>query len=130
MSLLDCLFVNNRVFQMLRRMRVSGQPLSRNKHFESFSDGPGRRALTLHRHLLSLERDAQRYGQPDQVGLRAGPREGELVLTTAYERVRLRRHTTLDHEAVALLVEGGLLSPALDQALDAHRAQGQGGGEG
>lgn len=39
-------------------MRLRGEPgFSRNRHFLAFSSPEGRRALRIHRHLRSIERD-------------------------------------------------------------------------
>ncbi len=41
--------------------RLRAEPgFSRNRHFVAFSSAEGRRALRIHRHLLSIERDLTR----------------------------------------------------------------------
>jgi hypothetical protein len=42
-------------------LRLRGEPgFSRNRHFLAFSSEEGRRALRIHRHLRSIERDLSR----------------------------------------------------------------------
>jgi hypothetical protein len=44
------------VERVVRRLR-SEPSFSRNRHFAAFSSAEGRRALRIHRHLRSIERD-------------------------------------------------------------------------
>ena len=61
-----------RALQRLRQDRF----FSRNRHFSALSSSEGRRALRIHRHLRSLERDLA------QAGIEAS-------VTTEAERIRL-----------------------------------------
>jgi hypothetical protein len=47
------------VERVVRRLRAE-PGFSRNRHFLAFSSVEGRRALRIHRHLLSIERDLSR----------------------------------------------------------------------
>jgi hypothetical protein len=47
------------VERVVRRLR-SEPGFSRNRHFATFSSPEGRRALRIHRHLRSIERDLSR----------------------------------------------------------------------
>jgi hypothetical protein len=44
------------VEKIVLRLR-QGEPFSRNRHFHALSSAEGKRALRIHRHVLSIERD-------------------------------------------------------------------------
>jgi hypothetical protein len=51
--------VEDFVQRVVRRLRAE-PGFSRNRHFATFSSPEGRRALRIHRHLRSIERDLSR----------------------------------------------------------------------
>jgi len=54
--------VEDFVQRVVRRLREE-PGFSRNRHFLAFSSPEGRRALRIHRHLRSIERDLSRGSQ-------------------------------------------------------------------
>jgi hypothetical protein len=94
-------------------LRLRERPgFSRNRHFQAFSSPEGRRALRIHRHLRSLERD-----------LLAG-----MAATVAQEahRVRLTLHGRQGRrEAWLTRAEFGLLcdDPAVRAALGSEQPE-------
>jgi hypothetical protein len=72
-----------RLLQRLRQDRA----FSRNRHFQALSSPEGKRALRIHRHLRSLERDLSRDGV-------------NATVTREAERIRLTlRGTRLERTA-------------------------------
>ena len=99
------LTVDDFVARVVQRLREE-PGFSRNRHFLAFSSPEGRRALRIHRHLRSIERDLSRGSQavvdrePQRVRLtlrsRAGvrmawlsPDEFQLLCTSPLVRVAL-----------------------------------------
>jgi hypothetical protein len=97
--------------RVVRRLRE--QPgFSRNRHFLAFASAEGRRALRIHRHLRSIERD-----------LAAG---SEATLTREDDRVRLdlrsrrgARTAYLTFDELRLLSRSAAVRTALGDALAA-----------
>ncbi|RMG19298.1 MAG: hypothetical protein D6729_05725 [Deltaproteobacteria bacterium] len=93
------------VYQIVRRMRAPGQPLSRNKHYATFAQPEGRQALRLHRLLRSLEADLARHGEPSEVRLYSDLRRREVRVEIRFPALGARRTTYLAPEALQLLLE-------------------------
>jgi len=82
------------VERLVERMRQEGR-FSRNRHFAAFSSPEGRRAVRIHRHLRSIERDltggcvAQVERGSERVSLTLACRGGKRVayLTLAEFRI-------------------------------------------
>jgi hypothetical protein len=80
------------VHRLVRQLLDEDQPLSRNRHFDTFDDAVGRRALRVSRHLRALERDilSQRAGGT-RVAVHKEEREGEGVIRLELFGARFRR---------------------------------------
>lgn len=93
--------------RVVRRLREDAG-FSRNRHFQAFSSPEGRRALRIHRHLRSIERDLargcnaslDRAGDRVRLTLRSGsglrtawlsPAEFRILCTSAAVRSALDR---------------------------------------
>ena len=101
-------FVNRLVQELLAPTRA----LSRNRHFDTFDDASGRRALRVSRHLRSLERailaPAERPPQASRE-----ERDGQPVVRLELSAYRVRRVAYLSPEEFGLLLD----LPGVRQAL-------------
>jgi len=102
------------VERVVRRLREE-PGFSRNRHFLAFSSAEGRRALRIHRHLRSIERDLARGS--------------EVTLTGQDDRLRLdlrskggTRTAFLTRDELRLLSTSPLVRAALGEALGAALA--------
>ncbi len=82
------------VERVVRRLR-DGSGLSRNRHFLTFASPEGRKALRIHRHLRSVERDlaravraeVDRGGERVRIDIRTGAGSRSAWLTQAEFRL-------------------------------------------
>jgi hypothetical protein len=65
------------VYRLVERLTNDGPPLSRNRHFHTFSSPEGRSALRIARRIRSVAKDIARAPAPPSLS----PREDELRLT-------------------------------------------------
>jgi hypothetical protein len=96
------------VERVVRRMRQD-RGFSRNRHFLALSSPEGRRAVRLHRHLLSLEADLAR-GLP----VRFEQQEGRVRVLVAYRDGR--RESWLTLAELRILGTNPLVRAALAEA--------------
>ena len=120
--------VHPTTWRMLKALRA-GAPLSRNRHYFLYKDPRARRAIKLHRYLLSLARDVQAHAREVSVSVVDGPVAGEMALRVEMPLVHGRRTAYLSRFELALLAEHAphvarLLSEQLDGADDFEDAAG------
>jgi len=85
------------VRRLVERLFDPAQPLSRNRHFHTFDNAEGRRALRISRRLKALQRDIEachRAGGSARV--RHGEQDGEVTVEVRLERLKTSRVTVLD----------------------------------
>jgi hypothetical protein len=108
--------VEDFIERVVRRLREE-PGFSRNRHFAAFSSPEGRRALRIHRHLRSIERDLARgsiatverdAGDGDRVRITLRSRRGLRVAWLTRAELRL-----LAGSPAARLALGDALGPAL-----------------
>jgi len=110
--------VEDFVARVVRRLRQE-PGFSRNRHFLAFSSPEGKRALRIHRHLRSIERDLSR-GCSARV-----ERSSDRVLVTLRSKSTLRR-AWLSNDEFRILCT----SPLARAALESAREQGAEGWSG
>jgi hypothetical protein len=102
--------------KLIARLSDARRPLSRNRHFHTFANPHGRRALRASRHLRSLARDIlaqSEAGLPIRVE-RAGE-DGSLVRVLLEEtQIKARRTAFLTAGEYEVLLE----DPAVRQVLE------------
>ena len=93
------------VRRLVERLFDPAQPLSRNRHFHTFDNPEGRRALRISRRLKALQRDieaCQRAGGSAKV--RHGEDQaGEMIVEVRLEQLKTSRVTVLDQVEFELL---------------------------
>ena len=99
------------VERVIRRLREE-PGFSRNRHFLAFASAEGRRALRIHRHLRSIERDLARGSEAT-----LSRQEDRLRLDLRSERGRRTAFLTFDE--LRLLSTSPLVRAALGEALGA-----------
>jgi len=108
--------VNHYLLSLVRRLNDAKRPLSRNRHFHTFANAEGRRALRIARRLRSLAheiREQARRGAPIRV--ERVFESGSLVrVLLELVHVRARRVTLLSAAEFELLLEGEGVREALD----------------
>lgn len=92
------------LYKLVERLHHEGRPLSRNKHFHTFEEAGGRRALRIDRHLRDLEAQLARLmARGERPRVRELPARGaQLVISDP--RLLVVRTATLTAEEVALLL--------------------------
>lgn len=97
--------------RLLRRLRDPGNPLSRNRHHETFESPEGRAALRAHRQLRSLERDLDRLEHPE--ALQLCWESNRVRITIEQPGLRLKREAVLEPQAFSLLMRSTRFGPLL-----------------
>lgn len=99
------------VYQLVERLREPDSGLSRNRHFALLASPAGQRALKLHRHLASLEKDLARH---PGARLAVAPHAGGVELRLELPALKATRTARLTAEDVRLVAAGeGPLAEAL-----------------
>lgn len=89
------------VYQLVDRLADPDSGISRNRHFALLSSPAGARARKLFRHLESIERDLERWGDEAQV---TASRDGaETVLRVEIPPLRLVRTARLTDDDLAVV---------------------------
>ena len=91
------------LYKLVRRLHEEARPLSRNKHFHTFTGEAGR-ALRIDRHLRDLEQHLELLrarGQRPRVRSLGG---GAVQLVLPHPTLAVVRTATLSAEDVALLI--------------------------
>jgi hypothetical protein len=102
------------VLKLVEQLVADGQPLSRNRHFDTFDHPAGRRALKVSRQLRSLEREilaSQRAGE--QPVVRREEREGGVVIRLEFARLKASHVAYLTSDEFEIL----LSRPGVREAL-------------
>jgi len=105
------------VRRLVLRLLDPGKPLSRNRHFHTFSTPEGRKALRTTRRLKSLQADilaCRDEGQPARF-LRHVEADGEHRIELLLERINGRRVSLLDEAEFELLLELPGVRPLLEE---------------
>lgn len=95
------------VRRLIQRLLDPARPLSRNRHFHTFSTPEGKKALLTTRRLKSLQADilaCREEGQPARY-IRHQVEDGEHQIELRLERVGGRRVSTLHPAEFELLLE-------------------------
>ena len=108
--------MNRLVYRIVRRLRAPGAPLSRNRHYATFSAPEGRRALRIHRQLESLEADLLDDARPRSVSVERCAESGAVRVQIDLPDVRASRTTWLSREEFDLLLDSPRLGPLLRDA--------------
>ncbi len=106
------------VRRLVRRLNDDTRPLSRNRHFHTFDNDEGRKALRISRRLLSLRKDilaCRAAGEPVRAEAQVGA--GETKIEILLERLKGRRTAVLTDAEYALLLE----LPGVKEALASPR---------
>jgi hypothetical protein len=95
------------VRRLIQRMHDPARPLSRNRHFHTFSTPEGRLALRTSRRLLSLQQDIQACGEESQPArfVRHALGDGRYRIEIILERTNGRRVSFVAEEEFELLLE-------------------------
>lgn len=95
------------VRRLVERLHDPSRPLSRNRHFHTFSTPEGRLALKVHRRLKSLQRDILTCLEEGRTArlLRRVDAEGEYQLELHLERIQGRRVSMLKDAELELLAQ-------------------------
>lgn len=104
------------VRQLVQRMHDPKRPLSRNRHFHTFSTPEGRRAMQMSRRLRSLQRDilsCAEAGQPACISTETLPEGGSRILLRMLA-VHGSRESHLHPDEFELLLELEGVRAALD----------------
>lgn len=105
------------VRRLVRRLNDESRPLSRNRHFHTFDNDEGRKALRISRRLQSLRRDilsCRAAGESVRAAEASG--EGEKKVEIFLERLKGKRTALLTDAEYALLLE----LPGVKEALCAE----------
>ena len=119
------------LYKLVQRLQDSARPLSRNKHFHTFTGDDARRALRIDKHLRDLEAHLTRLRDRggDRPRVRALP-GGGVQLVMGHPKLAVVRTATLCAEEVLLLARHpagawALGEPAPDSQ-DSEPAAGEG----
>ena len=102
---------------LVERLRDAGQPLSRNRHYDTFANPHGRRALRISRHLQSLAKDiveTKQAGGPVRVERQEA--DGQVLVRLEIIALKARRTAFLSAEEFELLLESHGVREALEAA--------------
>lgn len=112
------------LYKLVQRLQDTARPLSRNKHFHTFTGDEARRALRIHKHLRDLEAHlSQLRDRGERPRVRALP-GGGVQLVLGHPTLTVVRTARLTAEEARLLARhpagawalGGLSSPAGEPA--------------
>jgi hypothetical protein len=102
---------------LIEHLSDARRTLSRNRHFYTFANPQGRRALRISRHLQSLARDivtASRSGGPIRV--ERIEENGQVRVLLELEKLKARRTAVLSVDEFKLLLRHEDVREALKQA--------------
>jgi hypothetical protein len=91
------------LYRLVQRLHDEARPLSRNKHFHTFTDPGSQRALRIDRHLRDLEErlaELRELGEPPRVKYLT---DGGVQLVLRHRDMAMVRTATLNAEEVRLL---------------------------
>ena len=91
------------LYRLVQRLHDEARPLSRNKHFHTFTDSDTQRALRIDRHLRDLEErlaDLRERGEPPRVRYLT---DGSVQLVLRHRDLAMVRTATLNAQEVRLL---------------------------
>ncbi|HWE25789.1 MAG TPA: hypothetical protein VG496_17755 [Myxococcales bacterium] len=91
------------LYRLVQRLHDEARPLSRNKHFHTFTDPESQRALRIDRHLRDLEEhltELRERGEPPRVRHLA---DGSVQLVLRHHDLQMVRTATLSAEEARLL---------------------------
>jgi hypothetical protein len=91
------------LYRLVQRLHDEARPLSRNKHFHTFTDPGSQRALRIDRHLRDLEErlaELRELGEPPRVKHLT---DGGVQLVLRHRDMGMVRTATLNAEEVRLL---------------------------
>ena len=92
------------VRRLVQRLFDPAKPLSRNRHFHTFDNPPGKKALTKYKRLQALTLDIERCHKDGGKVTVARVDDGDRVkVDVKLERLRGRRVTTLEEDELVLL---------------------------
>ena len=111
------------VLRLVAQLIDDERPLSRNRHFDTFDDPAGRRALRLSRQLRALEKEILAAHQRDG-GARcvAEEREGAVIIRLEWASLAARRTSYLKPDEFRLLLGRPGVRAALQGASEADLA--------
>lgn len=115
--MLQCTSMDPFVRRLVQRMLDPARPLTRNRHFHTFSTPEGKQALKASRRLQSLQRDilaCRAEGHPARF-VRVEEEEGELRIHLHLERVGGRRTSVLTDDEFELLLDLPGIRPVLEE---------------
>lgn len=92
------------VRRLVERLFDPAQPLSRNRHFHTFDNAEGRRALRISRRLKALQRDiAACHRAGGRARVRHAAQDGAVTVEVRLEQLKTSRVTVLDGVEFELL---------------------------
>jgi hypothetical protein len=118
------------LYRLVQRLHDEARPLSRNKHFHTFTDPGSQRALRIDRHLRDLEErlaELRELGEPPRVKYLT---DGGVQLVLRHHDMAMVRTATLNAQEVRLLTRHpagawALGLPTGDQISAAKARKGQ-----
>jgi len=118
------------LYRLVQRLHDEARPLSRNKHFHTFTDPGSQRALRIDRHLRDLEErlaELRELGEPPRVKYLT---DGGVQLVLRHRDTAMVRTATLNAQEVRLLTRHpagawALGLPTGDQISAAKARKGQ-----
>lgn len=108
--------MKNYLQRLVARLTEAERPLSRNRHFHTFANPHGRKALRISRQLRSLARDIREQAERGEP-IRVEPvvEDGNVVrVLLEYIRLKARRTAFLSPGEFQLLLEAEGVREALD----------------
>lgn len=92
------------ICKLVERLFDPSQPLSRNRHFHTFDNPQGRKALSMYRRLKALKLDVERcHRDGGKISLQRTATNDEVRIELTLDKVRGRRTTVLDEDELRLL---------------------------
>ena len=117
------------LYRLVQRLHDEARPLSRNRHYHSFTGGEARRALRIDKHLRDLELHlAQLQKQGERPRVRSLP-GGGVQLVLQHPRLAVVRTATLSAEEVSLLRQNLAGAWALEPLSSLKESSGQSSGQ-
>src|SRR5262245_28192323 len=106
------------VRRLIQRLHHPSGPLSRNRHFHTFSTPEGQRALQVSRRLRSLQRDILTCADDGGVAVSIARKgeKGQRCVELTLQRVNGRRVSLLEEDEFELLRELPGVEAALESA--------------
>ncbi len=105
------------VRKLVRRLNDESRPLSRNRHFHTFDNDEGKKALRISRRLQSLRRDilaCRAAGETVRATAQPGAKETKVEILI--ERLKGKRTALLSDAEFSLLLE----LPGMKELFDAE----------